>query len=108
MDDVRRLSAHVIKLKDMSECVLVLSRLIRVWKSRVCDPVDQVVNGNVMGIHDFICLTEWTDAEVQEEPHLDVRLTLQRYPFYCTSPAVIDVVIPNPTLEDLIVGTPSS
>ncbi|GJV06708.1 hypothetical protein Tco_1344364 [Tanacetum coccineum] len=51
MVDVRRLSAHVIKLRDMPE---------------------------VMGIHDFLCLPEWTGAKVQEEPHLDIRPTLQR------------------------------
>ncbi|GKE33256.1 hypothetical protein Tco_1452578 [Tanacetum coccineum] len=50
----------------------------------------------------------WTGAEVQEEPHLDVRPTLQRLPFYCTPPAAAAVVIPDPTLEDLAVGTPSS
>ncbi|GJZ18882.1 ribonuclease H-like domain-containing protein [Tanacetum coccineum] len=92
MADVRRLSAHVIKLRDMPEGVLVLSGLSRVWKSRVCDPVLQGADGNGMG----------------EEPHLDVRPTLQRLPFYCTHPTAIDVVIPNPNLEDLAVGTPSS
>ncbi|GJW47808.1 hypothetical protein Tco_0079454 [Tanacetum coccineum] len=63
MDDVRRLSAHVIKLRDMPEGVLVLSGLSRVWKSHVCDPVLQGADGNVMGIHDFLCLPEWTGAE---------------------------------------------
>ncbi|GKE66834.1 hypothetical protein Tco_1520995, partial [Tanacetum coccineum] len=43
-----------------------------------------------------------------EEPHLDVRPTLQRLPFYCTPPAAADVVIPEPAPEDLVVGTPSS
>ncbi|GJZ57728.1 hypothetical protein Tco_0613222 [Tanacetum coccineum] len=43
-----------------------------------------------------------------EEPHLDVRPTLQRLPFYCTPPAAADVVIPEPAPEDLAVGTPSS
>ncbi|GJT60501.1 hypothetical protein Tco_1004034 [Tanacetum coccineum] len=61
-----------------------------------------------MGIHDFLCLPEWTGAEVQEEPHLDIRPTLQRFPFYCTPPAVADAVIPNLTPEDLAVGTPSA
>ncbi|GJW16603.1 hypothetical protein Tco_0024039 [Tanacetum coccineum] len=60
-----------------------------------------------MGIHDFLCLPEWTGAEVQEEPYLDVRPTLQRHPFYCTPSTMADVVIPNPTPEDLAVGTPS-
>ncbi|GKA18644.1 hypothetical protein Tco_0698559 [Tanacetum coccineum] len=72
MADVRRLSAHVTKLRDMSEGVLVLSGLSHVWKIRICDSVLRGVDGNVMGIHDFLCLPEWTDAEAQEEPHLDV------------------------------------
>ncbi|GKC19379.1 hypothetical protein Tco_1021529 [Tanacetum coccineum] len=64
MADVRRLSAHVIKLRDMPEGVLVLSGLSRVWKSRVCDPVLRGADRNVMGNHDFLCLPEWTGAEV--------------------------------------------
>ncbi|GKD54507.1 hypothetical protein Tco_1287894, partial [Tanacetum coccineum] len=84
MADVCCLSAHVIKLRDMPKGVLVLSGLSRVWKNRLCDPVLRVADGNVMGIHDFLCLPEWTVAEVQEEPYLDVRPTLQRLPFYCT------------------------
>ncbi|GJV32357.1 hypothetical protein Tco_1392757 [Tanacetum coccineum] len=107
MSDVRRLSAHVIKLRDMPEGVLVLSGLSRVWKSRVCDPVLRSADGNDKGIHDFLCLPEWTGAEVQEEPHHDIRPTLQRLPFYCTPPAAADAVIPDPTPEDLVVGTPS-
>ncbi|GJR64786.1 hypothetical protein Tco_0010851 [Tanacetum coccineum] len=80
MAGVQRLSAQVIKLRDMLED---------------------------MGIHDFLCLLEWTGAEVQEEPHLDVRPTLQRLPFYRTPPAAAEAVIPDPTLEDLAIGTPS-
>ncbi|GJS75077.1 hypothetical protein Tco_0724958 [Tanacetum coccineum] len=63
MADVRRLSAYVIKLRDMPKRVLVLSGLSRVWKSRVCDLVLQGVDRNVMDIHDFLCLPEWTGAE---------------------------------------------
>ncbi|GJW22868.1 hypothetical protein Tco_0033490 [Tanacetum coccineum] len=76
----------------------------QVWKSRICDSVLRGADGNVLGIHDFLCLPEWTGAEVQEEPHLDVRLTLQRLPFYCTPPAATDAVIPKPALEDLAIG----
>ncbi|GKE81136.1 hypothetical protein Tco_1551136, partial [Tanacetum coccineum] len=39
MANVRRLSAHVVKLRDMPEGVLILSRLSRVWKSYTYDPV---------------------------------------------------------------------
>nr|GEZ47871.1 retrovirus-related Pol polyprotein from transposon TNT 1-94 [Tanacetum cinerariifolium] len=83
MEDVHRLSAYVVKLRDMPEGVLVLS-------------------GLMMGIHDFLCLSDWTGAEVQEEPHHDIRPTLQKLPFYCTLPtAVVDAVISDPTLKDL-------
>ncbi|GKE20422.1 hypothetical protein Tco_1431934 [Tanacetum coccineum] len=50
MADVRRLSEHVIKLRDMPEGVLVLSGLSHVWKSRVCDPVLRGADGNGMGM----------------------------------------------------------
>ncbi|GJX07177.1 retrovirus-related pol polyprotein from transposon TNT 1-94 [Tanacetum coccineum] len=79
--DVRHLSDHVVNLRDMPE---------------------------VMRIHDFLCLPEWTGAEVQEEPHFDVRPTLQRLPFYCTPSATANAVIPEPAPMDLAVGTPSS
>ncbi|GJZ33521.1 hypothetical protein Tco_0578957 [Tanacetum coccineum] len=108
MDGMRRLSVHVIKLRDMPEGVLVLSGLSRVWKSHVYDMVLRGADGNVMGIHDFLCLPEWTGAEVREEPHLDVSSTLQRLPFYCTPPANVDAIIPDPTLKDLAIGTSSS
>ncbi|GKE05280.1 hypothetical protein Tco_1397298, partial [Tanacetum coccineum] len=74
-------------LRDMPEGVLVLSGLSRVWKNYFCDPVLRGADGNVMSIHDFLYLPEWTGVEVQEEPHLDVRPTLQRpYLFNCTPP----------------------
>ncbi|GJZ20285.1 hypothetical protein Tco_0556875 [Tanacetum coccineum] len=65
-------------------------------------------DGNVMGIHDFLCLSEWTGFEVQEEPHHDIRPTLQRLPFYYTYPAAVNVVILDPTPEDHPMGTPSA
>ncbi|GKA50655.1 hypothetical protein Tco_0743728 [Tanacetum coccineum] len=72
-------------------------------------PPAGVVDGNalVMGYHDFLCLPEWTGAEVQEEPHHDIRPTLQRLPFYCTPPAAVDAGVSDPTPEDLAAGNPS-
>ncbi|GJQ99249.1 hypothetical protein Tco_0522234 [Tanacetum coccineum] len=109
MDDVRRLSAHVIKLRDMLEGVLVLYGLSRVWKSHVCDPVLRGADGNGMGVgFDSFVLCSWPLlVAFIEEPYLDVRPTLQRLPFYCTPLAVAEAVIPDPALEDLAVGTPS-
>nr|GEX43163.1 DNA repair protein RAD4 [Tanacetum cinerariifolium] len=75
MSDVRRLSTHVAKLRDIPEGVLVLSGLSRVWKSYFYDLVLRGADGNVIGIHDFLCLPKWTGAEVQKEPHLDARST---------------------------------
>ncbi|GKB69326.1 hypothetical protein Tco_0930738, partial [Tanacetum coccineum] len=46
--DVRRLSAHVIKLMYMPDGVLVLSGLSLVWKNYFCDPVLQCADRNVM------------------------------------------------------------
>nr|GEV19279.1 hypothetical protein [Tanacetum cinerariifolium] len=87
MDDVHRLSAHVVKLRDINKGF---------WSYLV------------MGIHDFHFLPEWTGAEVQEEPHHDIRPTLQRLPFYYTPPGAIDAVVLDLTLKDLAAGTPSA
>ncbi|GJT16098.1 putative reverse transcriptase domain-containing protein, partial [Tanacetum coccineum] len=79
-EDVRRLSVHVVKLRDMPEGVLVLSGLSRVWKSQTCDPVLRGANGNGVG-------------EVMEAP------------FFSVPPAAADTLIPDPTLKDLAAGT---
>ncbi|GJX14186.1 hypothetical protein Tco_0205944 [Tanacetum coccineum] len=50
MADVRRLIAHVVKLRDMPEGVLVMSGLSRVWKSRTYDPVLRGADGNVIEV----------------------------------------------------------
>nr|GEY14323.1 hypothetical protein [Tanacetum cinerariifolium] len=88
MADVCRLSAHVVKLKDMPEGGVALVRL-----------------ESFMGIHDFLCFPEWTGAEVQEEPHHDIRPSLQRLPFYYTPDAA---VVSDPTPEELAVRNPSA
>ncbi|GKB17430.1 hypothetical protein Tco_0851353 [Tanacetum coccineum] len=83
---------------DMPEGVLVLSGLSRIWKSQTCDPVFRGAYGN----------GTWGGLlTVFVEPHHDIRPTLQRLPFYCTPPATVDVVIPEPTPEDLAASNPS-
>nr|GEV47747.1 hypothetical protein [Tanacetum cinerariifolium] len=62
--DVRRLSAHVVKLWGMPKEVLVLFSLSRVWKSRTRDPILRKSSRN--GIYDFLCLLEWTGSEVHD------------------------------------------
>nr|GEW49435.1 hypothetical protein [Tanacetum cinerariifolium] len=44
---------------------------------------------------------------IGEEPYHDIRPTLQRLPFYCTPPAT-DVVMPEPTLEDVTARNPTA
>nr|GEV13956.1 hypothetical protein [Tanacetum cinerariifolium] len=69
---------------------------------------DAPIERALMGIHNFLCLVEWTGAEVQEEPYHDIRPTLQRLPFYYTPLAVFDDVIPDLTLKDLTASNPSA
>nr|GEW20997.1 hypothetical protein [Tanacetum cinerariifolium] len=96
MDDVRRLSAHVVKLREMLEGVLVLFGLSHIWKSQTCDLVLRGADRNGIG------------RGVFEEPHHEIRPTLQRLPLYCTPPAVVDVAVSDLTLEDLVARTPSA
>nr|GEU72756.1 hypothetical protein [Tanacetum cinerariifolium] len=90
--DVRRLSAFVIKLRDIPEEVLVLSGLIWVWKSRTRDPIFKDSSGNGL----------------EEEVHHDVRPTFQRLPLYYTPSAANNAAIPAPTPKDLATNTPNS
>nr|GEU85332.1 hypothetical protein [Tanacetum cinerariifolium] len=87
MDDVRRLSAHVVKLRETPEGVLVLFGLSRMWKSRTCDPVLRGADRNGMG---------------------GSLPTLRRLPLYFTPPAIVDVAVLDLTSEDLVASTPSA
>ncbi|GJR80548.1 hypothetical protein Tco_0151333 [Tanacetum coccineum] len=75
--------AHVVKLQDMLEGVLVLSGLSRVWKSQTRDLILRDSSGN--------------DTEGGG-----------RLPFYYAPPAAADVAISDPTPVDLATGTPSA
>nr|GEV86988.1 hypothetical protein [Tanacetum cinerariifolium] len=48
---VDQLKAHIVKLRDIPEGVLVRSGLSRVWCNPMCDPVLRL-----MSIHDFLCM----------------------------------------------------
>ncbi|GJW01274.1 hypothetical protein Tco_1556525 [Tanacetum coccineum] len=83
-EDVHRISAHVVKLRDIHKGVLVLSGLSRIWKTWTCDSLlwDFDVNG--------------TEGE-------GVWLA-----FYYTPLTAANAAIPDPTLEDLAASTPSA
>ncbi|GKC14085.1 hypothetical protein Tco_1010867 [Tanacetum coccineum] len=66
---VDRLKAHVMKLCDIPEGVLVRSGLSRVWCNSMCDPVLRCSDNTVTSIHDFLCMPSLDKATVREEPH---------------------------------------
>ncbi|GJZ82675.1 hypothetical protein Tco_0647848 [Tanacetum coccineum] len=90
IEDVRLLSAHVVKLRDMPELVLVLSGLSRLWVFTISfafssGPVLRFRRSLIM-ILDLLC----------------------RGFLFIVPPAAFDAAIPDPTLEDLAVGNPSA
>ncbi|GJY76182.1 hypothetical protein Tco_0481298 [Tanacetum coccineum] len=68
-DHVDRLKAHIVKLRDIPEGVLVRSGLSRVWRNPMCDPVLRRSDNTVMSIHDFLCMPSLEKATVREELH---------------------------------------
>ncbi|GJZ32515.1 hypothetical protein Tco_0577951 [Tanacetum coccineum] len=84
---VDQLKDHIVKLRDISEGVLVRSGLSRVWRNPMCDPVLRRFDNTVMSIHDFLCMLSLDKATVREEPHgLDTSI-LGRVADRTTSPA---------------------
>ncbi|GKC93530.1 hypothetical protein Tco_1158972, partial [Tanacetum coccineum] len=87
--DVRRLSAHVVKLRDMPEGVLVLSGLSRLWVS-------------------IISCACPSGPDLKFKRSLIIILGLLNRGFLSTAPpANNDAAIPDPTLKDLVASTPS-
>ncbi|GJR82185.1 hypothetical protein Tco_0152970 [Tanacetum coccineum] len=85
----RRLSAFVVKLRDMHEGVLVLSGLSRVWRSLTCDAILRHLNKNgTVGAVTF---------------YLSTLLTL---PFYYTPPAPVGATTLDPTPDELTANVP--
>ncbi|GJY65378.1 hypothetical protein Tco_0467616 [Tanacetum coccineum] len=65
------------------------------------------VDGNVMGIHDFLCLPSGPVLRFRRSLIMILGLICRGFLFIVPS-ATIDVAIPNPTLEDLAIGNPSA
>ncbi|GJS18026.1 hypothetical protein Tco_0412498 [Tanacetum coccineum] len=66
---VDRLTAHIIKVRTISEGVLARFGISKVWRNPLCDPVIRRPDGTVMSIYDFICMPSLDGAKVREEPH---------------------------------------
>nr|GEW61443.1 hypothetical protein [Tanacetum cinerariifolium] len=94
-DHVDRLKAHVVKLHDISEGVLVRSGLSRVWCNPMGDPVLRRSDNTVIGIHDFLCMPSLDKATVWEEPRELGTSILGRVADRTTSPVLAGTTIPR-------------
>ncbi|GKE25505.1 hypothetical protein Tco_1440889, partial [Tanacetum coccineum] len=98
MEDVRRLSAHVVKLRDIPKGVLVLFGLSGVWKSQTYDPLWALK----------ISCVFLSRPRLRFKKNLIMILGLLCRGFPSTiPPAATDAAIPQPTLKDLATGTPN-
>nr|GEU28991.1 hypothetical protein [Tanacetum cinerariifolium] len=66
---VDNLKAHIVKLYDIPEGVLVRSGLSRVWRNPMCDLILRRPDNTVLSIHDFLCMPSLDKVTVLEEPH---------------------------------------
>ncbi|GJY09368.1 RNA-directed DNA polymerase, eukaryota [Tanacetum coccineum] len=103
---VGQLKAHIVKLRDISDGVLVRSGLSRAWRNPMCDPVLRRSDNTVMSIYDFLCMPSLDKATVREEPHgLDTSI-LGRVADHTTSPALAGTAIPRASPEEIAVTRP--
>ncbi|GJX82019.1 hypothetical protein Tco_0331500 [Tanacetum coccineum] len=82
-NDVTRLCARLIKLREINEAVLVRSGLSSVWFNQKRDPVFRMKNDNSeMSIYDFMTLSTWENAKGTPIllPTLDEIAAAQPYP----------------------------
>ncbi|GJR34314.1 hypothetical protein Tco_1209998 [Tanacetum coccineum] len=135
-DHVDRLKAHIVKLRDIPEGVLVRSGLSRVWRNPMCDPVLRRFDNTdrrdslfftkcccialltmpneffhlpfftVMSIHDFLCMPSLEKATVREEPHELGTSILGRVVDRTTPPAPTGTAIPHASPEEIAVTRP--
>ncbi|GKA51266.1 hypothetical protein Tco_0744462 [Tanacetum coccineum] len=105
-DHIDQLKAHIVKLCDIPEGVLVRSGLSRVWRNPMCDPVLRRSDNTVMSIYDFLCMPSLDKAMVREETHgLDTSI-LGRVADRITLPAPAGTVIPRASPKEISVTRP--
>ncbi|GKC14084.1 hypothetical protein Tco_1010866, partial [Tanacetum coccineum] len=97
-DRVDRLKAHVVKLCDIPEGVLVRSGLSRVWRNPMCDPVLRH-SDNIVSMTSFACLP-WI------RPHELGTSILGRVADRTTSPFLAGTDIPCASPKEIVVTLP--
>ncbi|GJW73780.1 hypothetical protein Tco_0133150 [Tanacetum coccineum] len=106
-NDVQRLRARLIHLREMREEVLVRFGLSSVWFNKECDPVFRRIDNNAeMSIYDFMTLPSWSDAKIVEESHHLSLPLLERVPSHTTASAVKGVMVPLPTSDEIVAPLP--
>ncbi|GKC71644.1 hypothetical protein Tco_1117527 [Tanacetum coccineum] len=103
---VDRLNAHIVKLRDILEGVLVQSGLSRVWRNPMCDPMLSRSDNTVMSIHDFLCMPSLDKVTVREEPHELGTSILSRVAIHTTSDVPAGTIIPLASPEEIAVTRP--
>ncbi|GJU08379.1 hypothetical protein Tco_1124809 [Tanacetum coccineum] len=92
-NDVERLCARVIHLREMKEEVLVRPGLSSVWSNRKCDPVFRRKDDN-------------SDAKVVKEPHHLPTPLLDSVPQHTTAAADEGALFPLPTPDKVATAQP--
>ncbi|GJV66908.1 hypothetical protein Tco_1482417, partial [Tanacetum coccineum] len=94
------------ELRNIPKGVLVRSRLSRVWRNPMCDPVLRRSDNTAMSIHDFLCMPSLEKATVRKEPHELGTSILSRVADHATSPAPAGTTIPRASPEESAVTRP--
>ncbi|GJW47659.1 hypothetical protein Tco_0079305 [Tanacetum coccineum] len=107
-DDVQRICARLIYLREIREEVLVHSGLSSVWFNKECYLVFQRIDDNAeMRIYDFMTLPSWSDAKIVEESHHLSLSLLERVPSHTTALASEGAIIPLPTPDEIAASLPN-
>ncbi|GJS49607.1 hypothetical protein Tco_0599728 [Tanacetum coccineum] len=103
---IDKIKAHIMRLHDILEGVLVWSEVSKVWRKPTCDPVLRCFDNTVISIYDFFCMLSLDGTVIKEEPHrLDTSI-LDRVADHTTTPAPAKAAIPRATPEETIVTQP--
>ncbi|GKE76485.1 hypothetical protein Tco_1542605, partial [Tanacetum coccineum] len=106
-DDVQRLCACLICIREMREEVLVRSRLSSVWFDKDYDPVFRWIGDNAGRLGGYkICSLFVSDAKIVEESHHLSLLLLERVPSHTIAPASEGAIIPLPTPVEIAASLP--
>ncbi|GKC53935.1 hypothetical protein Tco_1076680, partial [Tanacetum coccineum] len=86
----------------MREEVLVRSGLSSVWFNKECDPVFRMIDDNAGRLGGYNLCSLISDAKIVKESHHLSSPLLERCPSHTTAPSSEGVVIPLPTLDEIV------